>query len=264
MLWIGLAVLHWCCPPRFRYDETRFEPIDGGPWDAVLPSASLGGTAAEKSRSVCLRNQAVDRDKPSPNLSTTTSTFLLNALKGEQNQTVWRLFVDRYRPLVFRYARKLGLPEGDAEDAAQQTMVAFSVAYRGDKYDREKGRLRHWLFGIARNEIRNAIRNRRNREAQIPDRTDQTGFFEDLGEDGQLEAIWEEEWRQAVLRQCLEEARQAFEPRTIEAFELYAWKGWSARRVGEQLGMSENAVFLAKHKVLKRIRELVPLMEEAW
>ena len=206
----------------------------------------------------------MDCEKPSLTLSATTNTYLLNALKGPQNQTVWRLFVDRYRPLVFRYARKLGLPEDDAEDAAQQTIVAFSNAYRCGKYDREKGRLRHWLFGIARNEIRNAICNRRKREAQIRDRTGQTGFFENLGEDGRLEAMWDEEWRQAVLRQCLEEVRQAFEPRTIEAFELYAWKGWSAQRVAEQLDMSENAVFLAKHKVLKRIRELVPLMEEAW
>lgn len=206
----------------------------------------------------------MDCEKPSLNLSATTSTYLLNALKGSQNQTVWRLFVNRYRPLVFRYARKVGLPEDEAEDAAQQTLVAFSNAYRGDKYDREKGHLRHWLFGIARNEIRNAIRNRRNREAQIPDQADQTGFFESLGEDGRLEALWDKEWRQAILRQCLEEARQAFEPRTIEAFELFAWKGWSAQRVAEQLDMSENAVFLAKHKVLKHIRELVPRMEEAW
>jgi RNA polymerase sigma-70 factor (ECF subfamily) len=163
-----------------------------------------------------------------------------------------------------RYAFKLGLPEDEAEDAAQQTMVAFSSAYRAGTYDREKGRLRHWLFGIARNEIRNAIRHRGKRERQIPNQTDQTDYFENLGEDGRLEALWEEEWRQTVLQQCLEEARQVFEPRTMEAFELYAWKGWTVKQVAERLSMSENAVFLAKHKVLKRIREMVPLMEEAW
>jgi len=206
----------------------------------------------------------VRHKKEAVSLSTATSTYLLDGLKSSDNRTVWQQFVGRYRPAVFKFACGLGLREDDAEDAAQQTILTFATAYQDGKYDREKGSLRHWLFGIARNEIRNTARKLRKREIQIVDQVEQAGFFDRLEDDNRLERTWEEEWRQAVLSQCIEEVRHVFEAQTIEAFELFAWKGWPARRVAEHLGMSENAVFLAKHKVLKRIRELLPLMEEVW
>jgi RNA polymerase sigma factor (sigma-70 family) len=194
----------------------------------------------------------------------TTSTNLLEGLKKAENRTVWQQFVDRYRPLIFKYACRLGLRDEDAEDAAQQALLAFCTAYRDGKYDREKGRLRTWLFAIARNHIKNVHRQRPDREVQVVDQPDRTAFFDRLGDEDHWEKLWEEEWRQAVLRQCLEEIRQALEAKTVEAFELFAWKGWPAQRVANHLGMSENAVFLAKHKILKRIRELLPQMEEIW
>ncbi len=199
-----------------------------------------------------------------PALTTSTNTFLLERLKSSDNGTVWGLFVGRYRPVIFKYARRLGLAVEDAEDATQKTLITFSTAYQNGKYDRDKGRLRHWLFGIARNEIRNVARRRQDREVQIVDSADRTGFFESLEDPEQAERLWEDQWQQAVLRQCLEEVRGAFEKKTIRAFELFAWKGWSARRVADHLGISENAVFLAKHKILKSIRKLVPPMEDAF
>ena len=204
------------------------------------------------------------REQRAVALTTTTSTYLLDGLKSPDNRTVWQQFVGRYRPMILKYACRLGLPDEDAEDAAQQTVLAFSTAYQNGKYDRAKGRLRHWLFGIARNEIRNAIRRRHGREVQIVDQPSGTAFFESLQDDDHFETLWDEEWRQAVLHQCLDEVRDTFEPKTIEAFELFAWKGWPARRVATHLTISENAVFLAKHKILKRIRELLPQMEEIW
>jgi DNA-directed RNA polymerase specialized sigma24 family protein len=50
----------------------------------------------------------------------------------------------------------------------------------------------------------------------------------------------------------------------VEAFELFAKDGLSAQEVAEQLGMTTNAVYLAKQHILKRIRELLPYMEEAY
>lgn len=197
-------------------------------------------------------------------LTTKTSTYLLDALRDPQNHSAWLRFDERYRPLVVHYACRLGLRPEDAEDAAQQTLLAFNTAYQRGQYDRAKGRLRHWLFGIAHNEIHSVLRRLPNREKQIVDQGDCDSFFDALRDEDQLERIWEEEWRRAVLQECLAHARRTFEPRTLAAFELYAWKGWPAPRVAEHLGISENAVFLAKHKILKSIRQLLPMMEEAW
>lgn len=58
-----------------------------------------------------------------------TSTSLLAGLMNPDNRTIWRQFVERYRPVILRYARRLGLADEDAQDTAQETLLAFAAAY---------------------------------------------------------------------------------------------------------------------------------------
>lgn len=197
-------------------------------------------------------------------LNTVTNTELLNGLRRSDNRMVWQQFVERYQPVIERYAVRFGLSQADAQDAAQQALIEFSASYQAGKYDREQGRLRSWLFGIARNQMRNLRRKRGRGERQVIDETNATGFFDRLPDDDELEKAWDEEWRQSVVRQCLEEVRREVDAKTIEAFELFAWKGFSAQEVAARLEMTPNAVFIAKHRVLRRIRELADQMEDIW
>jgi RNA polymerase sigma-70 factor (ECF subfamily) len=79
-----------------------------------------------------------------------------------------------------------------------------------------------------------------------------------------MSEAWEEEWRQAVLKACIAELRQQVEPVTLEAFELYALQGVAADEVARRLGISRNAVFLAKSRLLARLRDMQTQMEEVW
>lgn len=204
------------------------------------------------------------KSQADPRLQTVTNTILLEGLRDAGNKTVWRSFVERYRPIIVRYAKRAGLPEADAQDAAQHALIAFCTSYQEGKYAREQGRLRHWLFGIARNQIRNTMRKRPKREVQVTGQADETDYFEQVCGEDDGEKIWEQEWRDAVLKQCLMEVSGEFDAKSLEAFELFACRGMSAKEVGERLDMTPNAVFIAKHRVMKRLRELVPRMEEAW
>ena len=85
-----------------------------------------------------------------------------------------------------------------------------------------------------------------------------------LSAEGDLEDLWEEEWRKAVLGQCLGEIRGHVKPLTYRAFEEYALKQRPAAEVGRELGLTENAVFGARRRVLGRLREILPLMEDVW
>ncbi len=197
-----------------------------------------------------------------PPLTTLTSTYLLMCLGEAGNQTVWRHYVDRYRPVLLAYARRLGAPEAAAEDIAQETLASFAAAYRQGGYQRERGRLRQWLFGIARKQVVN-WRRRSAREVQVTAGTDGTDFFDRISGESQLEAVWDQEWQEAVVGLCLKHVRCEVEPATYQAFELFACRGWPARRVGEALGLSENAVFSARRRVLHRIRELQSIIDDA-
>ncbi len=195
---------------------------------------------------------------------TETSTDLLAALRDPQNHEVWGRYVDRYRPLIVRYCGRLGLHDADAEDVAQSTLATFSRAYQDGKYDRDRGRLRVWLFAIARNQINTWHRRRREKEIQVGGSSDAPDFFAGISDESRSEEIWEQEWREAVLRQCLNEIQREVDPKTFEAFELFASRGLSAEEVGQRLGMTANAVFSAKRRILRRVRELLPAVDEAF
>lgn len=197
-------------------------------------------------------------------LTTMTSTFILEGLRDPANRAVWEEYVARYRPLLIKYARRLGLAEADAEDVAQQTLVAFSTAYQQGKYERDKGRLRVWLFAIARNQVVNWRRGQRSRELQVGDSDSGTGYFAGLADDTSMETIWDEEWRAAVLARCLEQVRTEVQPTTYEAFAMFACQGVPAEDVAKKLGMTANAVFGAKRRILRRVRELLPTLEDIW
>ncbi len=204
-------------------------------------------------------------DRPaSTTFNTVTNTKLLEGLRQAGNRTVWQSFVERYRPMIERYAGRLGLRDADAQDAAQQTLITFCDAYQQGKYDRGRGRLREWLFGIARNQIRNAMKRRAKQEVQVAEEGGQTDFFARLPDDNEMEQLWDRQWREAVLRQCLAEVRREFDAKSLAAFELFAWQGWTAQQVAEHLNMTANAVFIVKHRVMKRIGALVPQMEDVW
>jgi RNA polymerase sigma-70 factor (ECF subfamily) len=195
---------------------------------------------------------------------TVTSDSLLAGLEDPANETVWRGYVERYRPMLVRWFCRVGLAAADADDVAQDVLIAFANAYREGKYDRERGRLRAWLFGIARTMLR-GFHRRQSRKVRVADLDDDgRSALDDVAAPDELTAAWEQEWRDAVLRQCLEEVQREVTPQTYQAFELFARGGLAARDVAARLGMSENAVFGAKHRVLARIRELQPEIERIW
>jgi len=183
-----------------------------------------------------------------------TTTLVLERLRSADDDA-WNMFVARFRQPVVRFAADLGLPPHEAEDAAQETLAEFLRTYREGRYDREKGRLHSWLFGIARRVALNRGRKLARQQQRSP-AGQRTGFWDDIPDDAQLQQTWDRSWQTSILEQCLRRVRADLEPRTVEAFELVALQERPAADVADELGMSRNAVFLAKHRVLKRIREL--------
>jgi DNA-directed RNA polymerase specialized sigma24 family protein len=58
--------------------------------------------------------------------------------------------------------------------------------------------------------------------------------------------------------------RREVTPQTFEAFQLFVSGEWPAERVAAHLGITANAVFGAMRRVLQRLRQLLPSLEEDW
>lgn len=187
-----------------------------------------------------------------------TTETVLQRLRDFDNREAWEQFADRFRRPVVSFARSMGLGPADAEDAAQETLIAFAEAYRDGRYDPSKGRLSRFLFGIA---YRQALRARR--QAGGPRMGDaarvgqaETHFWSQVPDEQTASGVWDGEWERILLERCLEQVRGEFEPQSFRAFELTVREERPPAEAAEALGVPLKTVYNAKHRILKRIREL--------
>jgi RNA polymerase sigma-70 factor (ECF subfamily) len=192
---------------------------------------------------------------------TRTTTAILAALAEAGNEQAWHEFDDRYRPMITRFLRRLGLDQSDAADVAQETLAQFVRDYRQGKYDRTRGRLRSWIIGIAKHRLADWRRSNVAREERLRET-----LVVDLSDVNQLEAIWETEFQQALLCDGLRQLRETtnINAQTIDAFRMYVIEQQPAETVAERLGMKVRAVYVAKHRCLDRMREILTQLRASY
>ena len=192
---------------------------------------------------------------------TRTTTALLEGLLEQSNDETWREFDARYRPIIVAFARRVGLGETDAADIAQETLLRFVREYRAGKYNRDRGRLRSWIIGITKH----CVGDLRQRHAK---RREQRGMsaISDWPDEDELTKIWEAECRRAILQEGLRELREdtKMDPRTIQTFEMLAVHEKSTADVAQAMGVTNNDVYLAKHRCLARLRTILTGLNEAY
>ncbi|MCL4741085.1 MAG: sigma-70 family RNA polymerase sigma factor [Phycisphaerales bacterium] len=191
---------------------------------------------------------------------TRTTTRLIEGLRDPANAEAWSGFDARYRPVLIAFASRLGFSHDDAAEVAQQALVEFARAYREGRYERERGRLSSWLIGIARNV---ASGMRRGRGAQ---RVGGDTMLGEMPDEPELTRIWSEERERAIFAEAmtiLHTTSQANES-TLRAFELFAIRGVPAEEAAAECGISVDAVYLAKSRLTKRLREIVRELTAAY
>lgn len=188
------------------------------------------------------------------NSPVTRPTLLLN-LRDAGNGGAWREFVQLYTPLVFGFCVQRGLQEADAADVCQEVMGAVAGGMGSFSYDPARGSFRSWLMRVTRNRL-NSYFGRLYRRAPA---NGSTTVMEYLAEQPSREEEdrWEAEYRGRMFAWAAEQVRGEFQPKTWEAFWGTAVEDRPGEEVGEALGMSAGAVYIARSRVLARLREKV-------
>jgi RNA polymerase sigma-70 factor (ECF subfamily) len=184
-----------------------------------------------------------------------TRLSLIVRLKDRQDREAWGEFLEIYRPLVYRLALGKGLQHADAEDVVQQ--VFGSVARAVDRWrpDAERARFRTWLTTIAHNAIVNALSRR------LPDRasgdTAERELLAEYAADSAESQMLLVASRREVFQWAARRVREEFEPETWDAFWLTAVEGRDIAEVVETIHKQPGAIYAARSRVMRRLREVV-------
>lgn len=184
----------------------------------------------------------------------TTSLTLLDRLRRPGQADAWDRFVRLYTPLLLEWARLQGLQPTDDEDLAQVALVKLIRLLPG--YERRDGQtFRGWLFAVCRHECRD-FRTRRDTRP-LPGSAGLDTVVAPRTEDPD-----EADYRQQLVSRALELIRADFTADVWAAFNGVALGGRTAADVARDLGMTANAVYQARYRVLRRLRdELGGLLE---
>jgi RNA polymerase sigma-70 factor (ECF subfamily) len=177
-----------------------------------------------------------------------TPVSLLERVRKRADQAAWRQFVDLYTPLLCQWGRRAGLQEADLADVVQDVFTTLLKVLPEFEYDPQKS-FRAWLKTVLLNRCRKLAAARRETVGMGPEEDFPAPEFPD--------PLSDVEYRSLLLANALRVVQASFEPLTWQSAYACLIEHKKASSVAGELGISRNSVYLAKARVLKKLRELL-------
>ena len=178
-----------------------------------------------------------------------TSLSLLKRLRTSNDDQAWKRFVNLYAPLIFHWGKSQNLSADDASDLVQEVMQILVVKMREFQYDPDK-RFRGWLRTITANKANDIHRRNNARPTVHHDPSLQAIVTAD-----QADLFAEDEYRKFLAHRAMELMKSEFDQVSWQACYQHLIEGKKADQIAAELGITPNMVYLAKSRILARIRE---------
>lgn len=195
-------------------------------------------------------------------MEATRPSLLIRAQAGDEG--AWEDLCQLYRPLIVGWLRRQAVPAGEVDDLVQEIFLAVVRGLPSFSHSGRSGAFRSWLRTIASNHSCDYWKSpaRRAVAAGGDAAAAALGMLKDP--DSPLNRYWVEEHDRYVLRCLLEVAELEFEPLSVRAFRRVALEGASGSEAAGELGLSLTAVYTARSRVLRRLRELAEGLLDDW
>ncbi len=185
-----------------------------------------------------------------------TQPSLLVRLRDARDERAWSQFVDLYATLLYDYARRHGLQDADAADLMQVVLRVVISAVRRLEYDPQRGTFRGWLLTILRSQLANYWQRKREFNQGTGDSSTQRLLEEQVAPEDEASA-WEAEYERRLFVWAAEQVRPQVREATWQAFWQTAVEGKSGKEVAAALGLSVAAVYLAKSRIMVRLKAVL-------
>lgn len=185
-----------------------------------------------------------------------TRVSLILRLRHPDDAVAWQEFVEIYQPLVFRLARNRGLQEADALDMTQEVLARVAGAINRWDPDPQRGTFRGWISRITRNMVIQFLRSK-NRLPVTSDDSSIEQLIQSAPDHSAESDMFDLEHERQVFAWAAEKIRGSFQPSSWQAFWATAIENRPADVVAAELGMTTGAVYIAKSRVMAKLKQTV-------
>lgn len=190
-----------------------------------------------------------------PNRADATSSSLLLRVKA-QEPAAWERLVHLYSPLVYSWCRHAGLQEADALDVGQEIFQTVWRQIHAFRKDSPGHSFRGWLRTVAHHEICDWFRQKRAQPAAQGGVADATKTLHDPAQTlPEPDAEQDRAEARLLCHRAIALIRSEFEDKTWQAFAAVVMNEQKPADVAQAMQMSVNQVYLAKSRILRRLRE---------
>lgn len=184
-----------------------------------------------------------------------TSLSLLERLRHSPDEEAWQRFAGIYQPLLEKWLRAYAQSQADIDDIVQDVLLTVFRKLGEFEHNQQTGAFRAWLRTTAVNRLR--LMWRQKRPALESDYQVFFGKLDLLADPcSELSRRWDQEHDTHVAGQLLLQLEQEFTSATWQAFRRQVVEGTSASKTAQEMGLSVNAVLIAKSRIMKRLRQL--------
>lgn len=186
-----------------------------------------------------------------PSQSPTRISFLQRLVVGDPGS--WQDFDAAYKPLLRHWLRNQSLDSAHTEDLIQEVMLFVAANLQDFQHNTRTGAFRKWLRSVTVNIARNYVRKHQRGSAELEDIHD---LLEQLADaDSSVSQAFEWDCQKALLHQLLRRSARGFSAETMSIFRQHVLEGAGVAETAEAHGVSKAAVYIAKSRVLQRLRE---------
>ncbi len=186
-----------------------------------------------------------------------TRSSLIARLADLGDNDAWREFASLYEPFIYRQARRFGLQHADARELVQEVLVAVSATVARFTVDRQRARFRTWLYAVGRNICLQYLARLRACGQASGDSQVRAVISEAPDPSSVPPRELTVELKRHAFLWVADEVRSEFQSNTWRAFWCTAVENHSIPTTATDLGMSVGSVYVARSRVMARLRQRV-------
>ena len=184
-----------------------------------------------------------------------TRFSLIEKLKSPGDMDAWSEFASIYQPLIVELCLRKGMQHADANDLAQEVLSRVAKNIAKFQYDRPGATFRGWLYRITRNLTVDFFRRRAKdplKHAIVPE------DFQELCDPPMEETReFDLEFQKRMFLVVARAVESTVQQQTWAAFWMVEIQQRTPDEVALELGMTRGAVYVAKSRVIAKLRKEV-------